>query len=124
LVEELKNVDNAETHLMEIVISDKGREISIDLRHVSHFQAYGNFLKVFVEGKSYLYRTTMSDMEAQLDSDYFLRVHRSYIVNNHYIKEIKYLTKNEYAFQMLDELIITSGRKFAERIKNHLSSRI
>ncbi len=108
-------------YLSELVICDRGREDHINLENVSCIQAFGNYLRLLVEDKAFLYRMTMSEMESKLDPAIFMRVHRSYIVNKNFISNINYLSKNEYAIKINDHLDITSGRKYMPEIKQYLS---
>ena len=50
--------------------------------------AAGNYVRLRVKGDAYLFRETMSAMEAPLDPGRFVRIHRSHIVNADRIKEL------------------------------------
>lgn len=56
-----------------------------------YIQAFGNYLKIFtVDGQLIVVRTTLADIEAQLPSKLFIRVHKSYLIAIQSIEKIKY----------------------------------
>ncbi len=55
---------------------------------IDWIESYGNYLKVHAGRESHLIRGTMQSLEAKLNPEKFIRVHRSIIVNVEKIKEI------------------------------------
>lgn len=62
-------------------ISSGGRIALIDVEQISYLQADGHYAKVCAEGTLYFCNMSLSQIEARLPADRFVRVHRSYIVN-------------------------------------------
>jgi DNA-binding LytR/AlgR family response regulator len=48
---------------------------------ILYVEAYGNYLKIHTQGKIYVTRETMQEMEKKLPSDMFIRIHKSYIIS-------------------------------------------
>lgn len=63
-----------------ITIKADGGLIDLDVRKILFAQSYGNYVKIFTLGKTYLASMTTNELEANLPEGQFLRVHKSYIV--------------------------------------------
>jgi DNA-binding LytR/AlgR family response regulator len=111
-------------HSTQIKIADKGWDIFVDHADIVIFEAHGNYCKIHLAKKFYLHKKTMKELKEELTNFEFLRVHRSYILNIHQIRNVKYLGKNEYEFEMTNSLKVNSGRSFAPIIKKYLSLKI
>lgn len=63
-----------------ISIKADGGIVDLDVRKILFAQSYGNYVKIFTSGKTYLASMTTNELEASLPGGQFLRVHKSYIV--------------------------------------------
>ena len=60
----------------------KGRlQTAIDCRQIEWARAARNYVEFFVDGSSFIKRTSMAELERLLPADRFVRAHRSYLVN-------------------------------------------
>lgn len=64
---------------------DQWAPISID--HISHFESLNKKNWFYVDDEQYKVNLTLKELSKRLP-DYFLRIHRSYIINIHYINRI------------------------------------
>ncbi len=62
-------------------IKDRGRVMRIGQDEIEWVEAERDYVRLHVQGRSWLVRDTMQRMERRLDSKRFMRVHRSAIVN-------------------------------------------
>ncbi len=108
----------------QIKITEKGWDVFIDYPDIIMFEAHGNYCKIHLNNRFYIYKQTMKRLEEELSSMEFIRVHRSYIVNLANINAVQYLGKGEYEFELKNNTKIISGRSFAAAIKAHLSIRV
>ena len=115
LVSEFKDDDKNE-YRREFSFKDNGREFTIEISEVIYLESDGNYIKVHTKNDYQLFRTTMNTIENELDPEDFLRIHRSFIVNKHYIKKINYLNNNEYEFILRTGKEISSGRSYRDEI--------
>lgn len=106
--------------LQHFEIKEKGRSQLIRIEDVHFIEAEGNYLKVYTDKKSFLIRQTMQSIEDQLDSRLFLRIHRSLLLNIHFIRDIAYEGNNQYAFLMKGGQRILSSRSYKEAIHEYL----
>ncbi len=92
-----------------ISVREHGRVVDLNLSSILFVESAGNYIKIFVLGQSrpyFIYGSLLSAKE-DLVSDYFLQVHRSFIVNkNHIVKNEKNI------LYLLDNYQIPIGRKY------------
>lgn len=103
----LKNTNQLENRLIEtvnkqpdehtrIVIKDGSSIKILPTKNVSHIEAYGDYVKIYSEGKKYIKKKTMNYYEQTLDPNLFIRIHRSFIINIEYLTGIEPYEKNSY----------------------------
>lgn len=88
-----------------IVFKSRGRILFLSVNDIRWIEAQENYVKICTGSESHLLRETIGHIEARLDPQEFLRVHRSAIVNLHYVKEVK----NEANGDAM--VVLTSGEK-------------
>jgi len=89
--------------------------VDIYVRDILFAQSYGNYVKIFTPGKTWLATMTTAQLEQNLPSEHFLRVHKSYIVA---IEKIE--SSDRETITINNEKIpvgITYRREMAERLK-------
>ena len=64
-----------------IYIQDGKNIFKILYDDVLYFEGYGEYVKVITAGKNYMVRDSLTEFEHKFSIDYFLRIHKSYIVN-------------------------------------------
>lgn len=65
--------------------------ITLNVSDIRHFSIYsGRKIKVVAADKEYLFKGKLNDVEKELDSPRFLRIHKSFLVNYSYIKKYSY----------------------------------
>lgn len=66
----------------KLKIRINNRSIQIDKKDICYCQAERGYSRIFlISGKSCLLPKTLNGLEKQLTEEYFLRCHRSYLVN-------------------------------------------
>lgn len=106
------------------VIKDRGRELKVPVDDIIFLRAEGNYLHLQLKEKHHLYRMTMNAVETELDPTRFLRIHRSYIVHNTHIRNVRYSGNNEFVFLMANGERIVSGRSYREQIAKALQEQV
>jgi two-component system LytT family response regulator len=84
--------------------------------------AAGDYAELHSAGRCHLLRETMNSLEEKLDPSQFLRIHRSRIVRVRCIRELHAIENREYRVKLLDGSEHRSGRTYADRLENWLSS--
>ncbi|WP_440054266.1 LytR/AlgR family response regulator transcription factor [Pseudoalteromonas sp. T1lg65] len=98
-----------------IFITVDKKQVLINLGDVSCFEAYGNYVKVWREGKSVLTPRTLSSFEEQLPHSQFVRIHKSAIINLSHIDFIK-----GQKVMLLDGNEMSIGRAYKDQLHNRL----
>ncbi len=88
---------------------------------VRWIEAAGNYVVFHTQTGRELYRSTMNALAEVLDPAFFLRVHRSYIVNRREVRTIEYQNNNTYRIEMSDGQVIVSGRSYKQFIGDRLA---
>ncbi len=89
---------------LETIYAHKGSsKVLVEIDNIDYFKSSGNYLEIYSNGNDYLVRDTISQMLARLPSDFFLRCHRSFIVN---IRSIERINANSSGNATI---VLTSG---------------
>jgi len=87
------------------------------LEDVDAIEVEGNYLRIYSGETSHLLRGTLSAIEGQLDSERFLRINRSTIINLEKLKELKILKYSNYEAVLYSGKSWLWGRKFRDNLK-------
>jgi two-component system LytT family response regulator len=78
--------DLAEVREDSIFVRSERKMVRVDFREVLYMESVGDYVRIHLAGgKSLVTRDTISNIEAALPQDEFIRVHRSFIVARHKI---------------------------------------
>lgn len=83
-----QNSDVAETDLENEHIFVKANQKLIKLAYsdIYYVEAFADYVKIFLADKKIVTLQTMKNMEKKLPSEFFSRVHRSFIVNRNHVE--------------------------------------
>lgn len=81
---------------LRIVIKDGSSIKIIPIQDVTYLEAYDDYVKVHTSEKKYLKKKTLAYYEKTLDSQQFVRIHRSFIINLMELTGIEPFEKNSY----------------------------
>ena len=104
-------------YLDRIVVRAGGRVLFLRVDELDWIEAAGNYVRLHSGAEEYLYRETLSRMEAALDPARFARIHRSSIVNLERIKELHPLFRGDYTVVLRDGRELTLSKAYRERMK-------
>ena len=93
----------------------------VRVEKIRWIESEGNYLRIHLDNGSYLIRGTLSRMEEKLDSDQFVRINRSIIVNIDHIKELRFHNKSDYRVILDNDLSWLWGRRFRENLNRILN---
>ena len=106
-----------------LLVNDGGRVLFVPTREIELVQAAGKHVKIFVNGHCYLTRQAMREVEERLDTNHFVRVHRSTIINVEQIVELRPLFHGDCEIVLKRGTRVTLSRRFRNRIVPLLGSR-
>jgi DNA-binding LytR/AlgR family response regulator len=101
-----------------VYIQDGKKTLKLFYDDIIYFEGYGEYVRVITINKNYLVRDSLAEFEHKLSSDFFLRIHKSYLINIRKIlgfSTINVMVKN-------NELPI--GRVYREKVMKKLKAGI
>ena len=117
VLELLESLRRQRDYASEIVVKDRGRAEFVRVDDIDWIEAAGNYLEIHTAGKCHLLRETMKDLEARLDPDRFVRIHRSRLVHRRRVRQVEGGAFGEYRLTLDSGVVLTSGRGFGDRIR-------
>jgi two-component system LytT family response regulator len=99
-----------------IVVRSGGKTIFLRTEEVDWVEASGNYVRLHANGEAHVLRESMKNMEAKLDNDLFVRIHRSAIVNVDRIRELQPWFHGEYVVILQDGTRLMASRVFSDRL--------
>jgi two-component system LytT family response regulator len=114
LITTYSNTNSDQPNTIQVQLNK--RDVSIRTDDIIYIKSDGNYIQIFTTEKNHLHRITLNNFEKQLDPQQFFRIHRSIIVNKHYIRNIKYLKNNEYQIKLKSGVIFKSSRSYSTQI--------
>jgi len=106
--------------LGRIVIKDGPAIHIIPVNDISHMEAQDDYVNIHSRGKAFLKYETLNHLEEVLDERQFCRIHRSYILNINYLKEIQPMSKDSKVAVLNNGQSIPISRTGYNRLKNYL----
>jgi two-component system, LytTR family, response regulator len=103
-----------------LVIKSGSRMLFLHPEKIEWVEAEKDYVRLHVGKENHLVRETMNDIEKKLESDRFVRVHRSTIVNLDYVKEMQPLPSGEYDIAMRDGTQLGLSRGYRARLMDLL----
>jgi two-component system LytT family response regulator len=100
-----KHFEESEETIHRVVIKKSGKIHVISTEKIDYFEAQDDYVMIYTPGERFLKQQTMKYFEKHLDSESFIRVHRSYIVNVQSIDRIEPYEKTNFI------LILKNGSK-------------
>jgi two-component system LytT family response regulator len=84
---------------------------------IDWIDAEGNYAALHAGGRTHLIRETIKSVEARLDPQKFIRVHRSAIINLDRLRKLQPYFHGEYVVTLQDGTTLTSSRGYSDRLR-------
>ncbi|MEM9552759.1 MAG: LytTR family DNA-binding domain-containing protein [Acidobacteriota bacterium] len=72
-----------------LAVRSVGRVRLVDVAEIQWVAAAGNYVRLYLGGRCLLHRATLASLEATLDPDAFVRIHRSTLVHRDQVVELR-----------------------------------
>jgi two-component system, LytTR family, response regulator len=108
-----RTASNAGSPPARIVFKSRGRILFLPITEIRWIAAEENYVRICTANESHLLRETMAGMESKLDSQMFMRVHRSAIVNLKYVKEVRREGSGDFS------VLLSNGQRVAMSRSHH-----
>ncbi|NMH88548.1 LytR/AlgR family response regulator transcription factor [Flavivirga algicola] len=120
ILDVIKNITVAkeERKMTSIAVKKGDKLIFLKLDDIFYFEASDKYVTINTDKEGFITEKSLSQLESRLP-DYFLRVHRSFIVNINCVKEIQKYFNSKYVISLNNKkrTNITTGRSYKEKIK-------
>ncbi len=113
----LQDVKETRKPLDRLVIKSSGRVCFVRTDEIDWIEAAGNYVKIHVQDDEHLLRETISSLEARLDPDKFLRIHRSTIVHIERIRELQPAFHGDQVVILRDGTELPLSRGYREKLQ-------
>jgi two-component system LytT family response regulator len=104
-------------YLQRIVVKDGARVHIIPIERLDYAEAQDDYVSLHSQGKAYLKEQTISSLEAALDPERFVRIHRSVIVNLERVAKIEPYAKDSRVAVLSDGAQLPVSRAGYERLR-------
>src|SRR5690606_5228997 len=111
----LSDLRTERKYLDRLVVKTVGRVYFLKTDEIDWIEAAGNYLKLHIGRDAHMIRETMNSIEAKLDPDKFLRIHRSTIVNIDRIKELHPMFSGDYSVILKNGAELSLSRNYRDR---------
>lgn len=98
----------------------RGRLRLIGAEEIDWVEAAGDYVNLHVGSESHTLRESMGAMEAKLDPNRFVRIHRSTIVNVERIRELQPYSNREYVLVLENGTKLKLSRTYRDRLEQAL----
>tara|TARA_B100000809_G_scaffold21356_1_gene18775 strand:+ start:190 stop:951 length:762 start_codon:yes stop_codon:yes gene_type:complete len=108
--------------MTSISVKKGAKIIFVKLANICYFEATEKYVTLYTNQGSELIELSLTQLEEKLPAT-FLRVHRSFLINTHCIKEFQKYFNSRYSIHLENRkgTKIISGRTYKERIKNWMN---
>ena len=106
-----------------IVVKDGTRVHIFSALKLDYAEAQDDYVALASQGKKYLKQQTISSLEASLDPRYFVRVHRSYLVNLERVTRLEPYGKDSHVLIVSDGSRLPVSRAGLARLKDFLGEK-
>jgi two-component system LytT family response regulator len=110
----------SDERLHRVVIKKSGKIHVISTSDISFLEAQDDYVMIYTNEGKYLKQQTMKYFEQHLDSQQFVRVHRSYIANITCIERIEPYEKSNFILILKDGQKVPVSRSGMQMLKENL----
>lgn len=107
-------------YLERVLIKDGARVQVIASSTIDYIEAQDDYVQVTAAGKAWLKSQRLSELEAQLDPQVFIRIHRSYIANVGAIARIEPASKDNYCAVLKDGTKLPISRSGYQKLRESM----
>ena len=111
----LTRARNQERFARRLLVSANGRSSFVPVADVVRIESNGNNVIVHAKRGAFPIRATLESIEARLDPEIFVRVHRGHVVNIDEIAEVNPWFRGDFALKLRDGTELTWSRRYAAK---------
>jgi DNA-binding LytR/AlgR family response regulator len=97
-------------------VQQRGGGVRLDIGSLDWLQAEGEYVRLHVGEKSYLTRSPISTLAAELAGFGFVRIHRSVVVNQERLRAVRRMRSGGMTAVLANSVELPVGRKFRQSV--------
>lgn len=97
-----------------IFIKDGANQVKLQLHEIIYFEALNNYTSIVTKNRKYTVLSTLGNLIKEKTFQNFIRIHRSYAVQKHFIKKIS------AAEVLVENIALPVGRMYKDALKGLL----
>jgi two-component system LytT family response regulator len=118
LVSLLETLAAPSRYVSRLAIRSTGKTCFVKVADLQWIQAAENYVQLHTAASRHLLHVPIGTLQASLDPDLFMRIHRSLIVNVRQIKELELASHGEYVLVLQCGTRLQSSRAYHEKIRS------
>lgn len=99
-------------HNIKMLVKANGRLIVVQSNDIDWIEAWGDYIRLHCNSKSYIVHQKIGDIQAKLDPNRFFRINRSAIINIDRIKEMEPMNHGDYLVILQDNTRLHLSRNY------------
>lgn len=96
----------ANNYMLKLPVKEGNKTTLVEIDKINYVLGSGSYSEVYTQAKKHLLRESLNNLSRILNSEIFLRVHRSAIINLNYVQEIVHSNYSEIDVRMKDNKLI------------------
>ena len=108
--------------LERLAVRQGDRTVLVPVDEVDWVEALQNYVRVHAGQSTYVLHVPLSALEAALDPERFVRIHRSHIVNVRRIRQLWPFAHGQYLVELTSGQRLPTGRTYGEKIRRLVSN--
>jgi two-component system LytT family response regulator len=119
-----REVEARRPESQRLLVKTGGRVLFLRLADIEWIAAEDNYARIHTSEGNYLTRETLSRLETRLPPATFVRIHRSTIVNQERVRELRPLPHGEQRLILHNGVELTVSRRYGKRASQLLSAAV
>jgi len=103
-----------------LVIKERGQVLFVNAMDIDWIEAAGYYACVHVGSETHILRRTLAELEGDLGSERFVRIHRSIIVNLERIRALELQSAGDYEVVLHTQARLRLSRRFRKGLQDRL----
>lgn len=107
-------------HLERVLVREEGRVHVIPVGELDYVEAQDDYLCLVHRGRKLRKQQTLAELEAQLDPERFVRIHRSYLLNIERLSRLDQYARDSWSAILLDGTRLPVSRAGHARLRERI----
>jgi two-component system, LytTR family, response regulator len=103
-----------------LVVRSQGQVLFLKPADIDWIEAAGYYACLHVGGDTHVLRRSLSDLERDLDTEIFLRIHRSIIVNLDRVRGLELQAEGDYEVVLSSNARLRLSRRYRKRLQERM----